>query len=91
MDIVSDEGILGGEPRIAGTRVGVRHVVGRVVEGGQSPAHVADQLDLSLAQVYGALSYYYDNVEEIETYERENEAAFDRAGDASLDPKERIS
>jgi uncharacterized protein (DUF433 family) len=90
MNVVSDEGILGGEPRIGGTRVAVRHVATRVVDSGQSPPHVADQLDLSLAEVYGALSYYYDNLEEIEAYERENEAAFERVRDVSLKPKERI-
>jgi len=77
MNVVSDEEILGGQPRIEGTRVGVRHVAARVVDAGQSPPHVADHLDLSLAEIYGALSYYYDNLDEIEAYERENEAAFE--------------
>jgi uncharacterized protein (DUF433 family) len=34
MSITRDEEILGGEPRIAGTRIGVRHVAGRVIERG---------------------------------------------------------
>lgn len=49
--------------------------------GGQSPALVADQLDVSLAEVYGALSYYYSNIDEIRAYECENEAAFDHVRD----------
>ena len=68
MAIVRDEGVLGGEPRIEGTRVGVRHVAGRVIDAGQSPASVADQLDVSLGAVYEALAYYYNNPEEMRTH-----------------------
>lgn len=91
MTITSDEGILGGEPRIEGTRVGVRHVTGKVIDGGYSPAYVADQLELSLAAVYEALSYYYDNIEEMRAFERENDDAFERVRETSLKPKESIS
>ena len=91
MTITVDEGVLGGEPRIEGTRVAVRHVAGKVVDGGYAPAYVADQFDLSLASVYEALSYYYDNVEEMRELERENEAAFERVRETSLKPKEPIS
>ena len=90
MTITRDDEILGGEPRIAGTRVGVRHVTGRVIDGGQSPAHVADQFDISLSDVYEALSYYYSHIEELRNFERENEAAFERVREASLKPKETI-
>ena len=91
MTITTDEDVLGGEPRIEGTRVGVRHVAGTVVDGGYSPAYVADQLDLSLASVYEALSYYYEHIDEIRAIERENEDAFRRARETSLKPKEPIS
>ncbi|MFB6140484.1 MAG: DUF433 domain-containing protein [Halosimplex sp.] len=60
MTIARDDDVLGGEPRIEGTRVGVRHVAARVVDQGRSPAYTADQVDLALTQVYEALSYYYD-------------------------------
>jgi uncharacterized protein (DUF433 family) len=90
MNITRDEEILGGEPRIDGTRIGVRHVAARVIEHGKSPAHVADQLDVSLSAVYEALSYYYEHIEEIREFERENEAAFDRVRESSLKPKETI-
>jgi len=69
MTITRDEDILGGEPRIDGTRIGVRHVATRVINGGLSPAHVADQLDVSLADVYEALSYYYAHIDEMRTLE----------------------
>jgi uncharacterized protein (DUF433 family) len=90
MAIVSDADVLGGEPRIDGTRVGVRHVAARVIDGGQSPAHVADQFDLPLSDVYEALSYYYAHIEEMRELERENEAAFDRVRESSLKPKETV-
>ena len=90
MVIVSDDDVLGGEPRIDGTRVGVRHVAARVIDGGQSPAHVADQFDLSLSDVYEALSYYYAHIEEMRALERENETAFDRVRESSLKPKETV-
>ena len=90
MTITRDDDVLGGEPRIGGTRVSVRHVASRVIDAGQSPALVADQLDVSLAEVYEALSYYYSNIEEIREYERENEAAFERVRERSLKPKEPV-
>lgn len=90
MSITHNEDILGGEPRIDGTRVGVRHVAIRVIDGGQSPAHVADQLDISLSEVYEALSYYYAHIEEMREFERENEDAFERVRESSLKPKETV-
>lgn len=88
MTIARDDGVLGGEPRIDGTRVAVRHVGAMAVDRGRSPAHVADQLDLSLSQVYEALSYYYANVEEMRTLDRENADAIERVRESSLGPKE---
>ena len=90
MAITRDDDVLGGEPRIDESRVGVRHVAARVIDSGQSPAYVSDQLDLSLAEVYKALSYYYDHVEEMRDLERENEDAFERVRESSLKPKETI-
>lgn len=91
MTITTDEDVLGGEPRIEGTRIGVRHVAVRVIDGGRSPAYVADQFDISLAAVYEALSYYYGNAEEMRTLEQENNAAFERVREQSLKPKEPVS
>ena len=90
MAIARDEDILGGEPRIDGTRIGVRHVATRVVESGQSPAHVADQLDVPLAGVYEALSYYYAHIDEMRALESDNEAAFEDVRESSLKPKETV-
>lgn len=91
MTVVSDEEILGGEPRIEGTRVGVRHVAARAVDAGRSPAYVADQLDIPLGAVYEALSYYYDNLDEIRDIQRANARARDRVREDGLTPKEPVS
>lgn len=90
MSITHDEDVLGGEPRIEGTRIGVRHVATRVIDSDQSPVHVADQLDVSLAAVYESLSYYYAHIEEMRELEQENEAAFERVRESSLKPKETV-
>jgi uncharacterized protein (DUF433 family) len=90
MSITRDEDVLGGEPRIDGTRVGVRHVAARVIDSGQSPAHAADQLDVPLADVYEALSYYYGHIDEMREIEGANEAAFERVRESSLKPKETV-
>lgn len=67
--------------------MGVRHIAARVVDSDQSPAHVADQLDVSLSEVYEALSYYYAHVDGMREFERENDAAFERVHESSLKPK----
>jgi len=90
MTITRDEEVLGGEPRIEGTRVGVRHVAEMIIEGGRTPAYVSDQLDISLSEVYECLSYYYDNTEEIREMRRRNNEAFDDASDETLKPKETV-
>jgi len=90
MTITRDEDVLGGEPRIEGTRIGVRHVAARVIEGGESAASVADQLDTSLSSIYEALAYYYQHIEEMREYERANETAFEEVRDTSLKPKETV-
>jgi uncharacterized protein (DUF433 family) len=91
MTIVRDPEILGGEPRIEGTRIGVRHVAARVIDTGRSPAYVADQFDLSLAEMYDALSYYYAHTDEIREHRSENDDAFERVRDETLRPKEHVS
>ncbi|MUW15284.1 DUF433 domain-containing protein [Halorubrum sp. CBA1125] len=90
MSITHDEDVLGGEPRIDGTRIGVRHVAARVIDSGQAPAYVADQFDVSLADVYESLSYYYAHIEEMRELEKENEAAFEHVRESSLKPKEPV-
>lgn len=49
MSIVRTEDVLGGEPRLEGRRISVLQIAERVIDAGQSPEYIADQLDLSLS------------------------------------------
>ena len=65
--ITSDPAICGGSPCIAGTRISVRVIVTYVLCHGVSPEELLTYYPhVSLAAIYDALSYYYDNREEIE-------------------------
>jgi len=90
MTITHDDEILGGEARIDGTRIGVRHVSAMILDGGRSPAYVADQLDVPIARVYEAMAYYYDNMDEIRDADREQEDARQQLRDEFLTPKELV-
>jgi len=64
--IVRSPDIRGGRPRIAGTGVTVRRIIGWY-KLGLSPEEIVDEFGhLTLAQVYAALAYYHANPEEIE-------------------------
>jgi uncharacterized protein (DUF433 family) len=71
MPIVTTEGVLGGKPRLEGRRVSVLQVAELVLDYGDDPATVADQLNLSLAEVHEALAYYYNNLDEMEKYQKQ--------------------
>ena len=75
------------EPHIEGRRVTVRRIQGLVEGAGKSAEDVADQLDLDVADVYGALQYYHSHPDEMAAVERrraEREAAAREAGAVSL-------
>jgi len=78
MPIVTTEDVLGGKPRLAGRRVSVLQVAELVLDAGDDPATVADQLNLSLAEIHEALAYYYANVDKMETQRRRREELIDR-------------
>ena len=63
--IIRDTAIYGGEPIVEGTRTGVRHII-LLFQSGKDPEEIASIHRLNLAQVYDALSYYYDHQREIE-------------------------
>ena len=67
------EGVLGGEPRIDGTRIGVLFVHERVEGRGLEPQTVADRHDLDVADVYRALAYYHDHPDEMAMIEGKRE------------------
>lgn len=87
--IVRDDDVLGGDPRLAGTRVGVLYVYRRY-EGGDSPEVIAADYDgVSVADVHHALAYAFDNPEEVRMLEEEDREAVERIRrDRPLDPTE---
>jgi uncharacterized protein (DUF433 family) len=71
--ITSNPKICGGSAIIAGTRFPVRSVVIYILRHGLTPEELVAQFPyLTLAQVHDALTYYYDNREEIEKDIAEN-------------------
>jgi uncharacterized protein (DUF433 family) len=62
--IETDEAVRGGEPRIAGTRITLRHVH-RLAESGLSPAAIAERHDLSVSDVHRALAYSHEHADEL--------------------------
>jgi uncharacterized protein (DUF433 family) len=72
--------IRGGRPRIAGTGVTVRRIVGWYKQG-LSPQEIVGEIPhLSLAQVFAALTYYHANRQEIEA-----DIAAEQAGTGRLE------
>jgi len=76
--IIQTREVCGGRPRIAGTGVTVRRIVGWYKLGLTAEEIVAEIPHLTLAQVYAALAYYHVNREEIEQDIAEEEAVAGR-------------
>ena len=77
--IVQDKGICGGQPRVAGTRIKVKHIVLEYERLGWPADQICDaHPGLSLAQVHAAISYYYDHRGEIDESIREGEEFAER-------------
>lgn len=80
MDTVSGHieitpGVAGGKPRIAGHRITVQDIVVWHERLGLSADEIATEYGLSLADVYAALTYYYDHREEIDRAIRTDETS----------------
>jgi uncharacterized protein (DUF433 family) len=63
--VIRREGVCGGEPIIDGLRVSVRQVATLYLRGETIP-ETAEALNLTEAQVFHGLSYFFDHREEIE-------------------------
>ncbi len=76
--IIRVENVKGGEPIIRGKGITVQTIV--VLAKQMSVQQLVDEYDgvLTLAEIYDALSYYYDHPDEIEQYIAENRAALER-------------
>ena len=57
-----------GVPRIAETRLAVSEIVLWHEQSGWDVEKIAQEFDLTLGQVYAALSYYYDHREQIQAF-----------------------
>ncbi|WP_079890790.1 DUF433 domain-containing protein [Halococcus agarilyticus] len=68
--IVTDEAVMGGEPRIEGHRISVRQVADWVEKGDLSAKTVADRYALDIADVYRALTYYHEHPDEMTAVRR---------------------
>lgn len=66
-------GIAGGKPRIAGHRITVHDVAIWHEAMGKSADEIATEYDLSLADIYAALAYYFDHRDEIDREIRDSE------------------
>ena len=65
--IESDQSVCGGSPRVAGTRIPVRTIATYVLQYGLSPDELLTYYPhVGLAEIYDALSYYYDHRAEID-------------------------
>ncbi len=73
--IVSTPGICGGRPRIDGSRITVQYIINEIKAGNTPEEIVEDKPHLTLAGIYSALAYYYDNKESLDaefaSYDRE--------------------
>jgi uncharacterized protein (DUF433 family) len=64
--ITATPGVCGGRPCVAGTRIRVQDIVLRT-EAGASPDEILASLPhITLADIYAALTYYYDNRDAID-------------------------
>src|SRR5258708_37423405 len=72
--IGTDPSVRGGRPVIVGTGVAVSDLVTAMLFHQQSPDDLASNFALSLAQVYAALSYYYQHKAEINDEIRQRRA-----------------
>ena len=67
-------GISGGKPRIAGRRITVENIVIWHERLGKSADEIASDYDITLADVYAALAYYFDHRNEIDRSLKESRA-----------------
>jgi uncharacterized protein (DUF433 family) len=72
-------GVCGGKPRIAGHRIRVQDIAVWHEYQGLSPDEIVAQFpQITLADIYAALSYYHDHREEIRRQMDETEALVER-------------
>jgi uncharacterized protein (DUF433 family) len=89
-EIVSTDGVMGGQPRIEGRRISVLQVVEWIHEGGMDPETVATEFELDMAEVYRALAYYYENIEQMQSWRDRRERRLRESRDDQPALSERV-
>ena len=73
--IVSTPDVCGGRSRIDGSRITIQYIINEIKAGSTPEEIIEDKPYLTLAGIYSALAYYYDNKEfldvEFANYDRE--------------------
>jgi uncharacterized protein (DUF433 family) len=86
--IVSTPDTCGGKPRIAGTRIQVKHVAVMHEREGMPPEQIVSEYPhLTLADIYAALAYYHDHREAIDADIDAERAWYERMRAESLEAK----
>jgi uncharacterized protein (DUF433 family) len=89
--IVTTDDVLGGEPRVEGRRISVRQIAALVIDGGNPPADVADQLDLAIHEIHLALAYHYANPEEMAAVRETHDERMRQAREQGIEPPETLT
>jgi len=76
------------EPHLEGRRITVQFIKEQVEERGLAPRTVADRHDLTVADVYRALTYYHDNPKEMRAVERRRQSAIEDHEQLTTDPED---
>jgi uncharacterized protein (DUF433 family) len=86
MGITVDESVLSGQPRIAGTRIGVIHVYETVVPNGVSVPAAADAFDVSVGEIHEALAYYYNHPDVVADHRERQQRARSELQERAVKP-----
>ncbi len=72
--IETSSDVRSGKPRVSGTRITVEDIAVMHLKLGMSLIKIAGVYELSLAQVYAAMAYYFEHREDIDKRVAEEEA-----------------
>lgn len=86
MGIVTTDDVLGGAPRLEDRRVSVRQIAALMIDADEPPERVAEQLDVTVAEVHEALAYYHRHEDELRAQRERIRANERRLRDASAAP-----
>lgn len=90
LHIERNPNIRNGRPHLSGTRLTVADIVLMHLRLGQSLEEIAGKYNLPLAAVYGAMAFYYDHRDEIDSSIEDDSAyaeAFQRDNPSPLQEK----